>query len=211
MRYRTIWISDVHLGTRQCDADALLAFLERHDCDYLYLVGDIIDFWSLRRQPYWPQSHSDVLRAVLSRARTRTLVTLIPGNHDEYLRRFSDLQLGNIMFTREAVHRTADARCVGFGYWSLSSYLKDHMKPVLDYVDAFERAAAQEATRRGLAGIVCGHIHRPALREIGDVLYANSGDWVENGTAIVEHDDARLELIHRSAAVAIITATAATA
>lgn len=238
MRYRTIWISDVHLGTRQCDAGALLTFLETHDSDYLYLVGDIIDFWSLRRQPYWPQSHSDVIRKILSKARAGTIVTLIPGNHDEYLRRFSDLQLGNIMITREAVHRTADGRLLlilhgddfdsvtrchrwivwlggvgcdalltlnrwfngsrrrlGFGYWSLSGYLKDCLKPVVDFVTAFERALAHEAGRRGLAGVVCGHIHRPALRRIDRTVYANCGDWVENGTAIVEHVDGALELV----------------
>jgi UDP-2,3-diacylglucosamine pyrophosphatase LpxH len=238
VRYRTIWISDVHLGTRQCDAGALLAFLDGHDSDYLYLVGDIIDFWSLRRQPYWPQSHSDVVRKVLSKARAGTMVTLIPGNHDEYLRRFSDLQLGNIMVTREAVHRTADGRLLlilhgddfdsvtcchrwtvwlgevgcaalltlnrwcngvrrvlGLGYWSLSSYLKECLKPVVDFVTAFETALGHEAARRGLAGVVCGHIHRPALREIGRIVYANCGDWVENGTAVVEHLDGEMALV----------------
>lgn len=110
MHYRAIWISDVHLGTRECEAAQLLAFLERHDCDYLYLVGDVIDFWRLRRAPYWPQVHSDVVRIILAKARAGTIVTLIPGNHDAYLRRFCDFQLGTIMVTREAVHRTADGR-----------------------------------------------------------------------------------------------------
>jgi len=110
VRCRTVWISDVHLGTRECAADALLAFLDRHQCDYLYLVGDIVDFWQLRRTPYWPQIQTDVVRKILSKARAGTIVTLIPGNHDEYLRRFCDLQLGNIMITREAIHRTADGR-----------------------------------------------------------------------------------------------------
>jgi len=109
-RYRTIWLSDTHLGTRGCQARALLDFLEAHECDYLYLVGDIIDFWALRRAPRWTQLHSDVIRTVLTKARSGTIVTLVPGNHDEYLRRFCDLQLGNIMVTREAVHRTADGR-----------------------------------------------------------------------------------------------------
>jgi UDP-2,3-diacylglucosamine pyrophosphatase LpxH len=109
-RYRTIWVSDTHLGTRGCQARALLDFLDAHECEYLYLVGDIIDFWSIKRAPHWAQLHSDVIRKVLSKARSGTLVTLIPGNHDEYLRRFCDLQLGNIMVTREAVHRTADGR-----------------------------------------------------------------------------------------------------
>jgi UDP-2,3-diacylglucosamine pyrophosphatase LpxH len=107
VRCRTVWISDVHLGTRECAADALLAFLDRHDCDYLYLVGDIVDFWQLGRTPYWPQIQTDVVRKVLSKARAGTIVTIIPGNHDEYLRRFCDLQLGNIMITRAARHRAA--------------------------------------------------------------------------------------------------------
>ena len=109
-RYRTIWLSDIHLGTRGCQARALLDFLDAHECEYLYLVGDIIDFWRLKRAPHWPQLHSDVIRTVLSKAQADTTVTLIPGNHDEYLRRFCDLQFGNIMVTREAVHRTLDGR-----------------------------------------------------------------------------------------------------
>src|SRR5262249_149358 len=109
-RYRTVWISDTHLGTRGCQAQALVDFLDRVECEYLYLVGDIIDFWRLKRAPYWPQLHSDVIRKVLAKARAGTVVTVVPGNHDEYLRRFCDLQLGNIMVTREAVHRVADGR-----------------------------------------------------------------------------------------------------
>jgi UDP-2,3-diacylglucosamine pyrophosphatase LpxH len=109
-RYRTIWVSDTHLGTRDCQALALRKFLDAHECEYLYLVGDIIDFWRLKRAPHWAQAHSDVIRTVLTKARAGTIVTLVPGNHDEYLRRFCDLQLGNIMVTREAVHRTMDGR-----------------------------------------------------------------------------------------------------
>ncbi len=109
-RYRTIWLSDTHLGTRECRAQALLDFLDTHDCEYLYLVGDIIDFWRLKRSPHWPQLHSDVVRKVLSKARAGTLVTLVPGNHDEYFRKFCDLQLGNLTVTREALHQTVDGR-----------------------------------------------------------------------------------------------------
>ena len=109
-RFRTIWLSDIHLGTRGCRAEALLEFLHTHECEFLYLVGDIIDFWRLKRSPYWPQTHSDVIRRVLSMARKGTMVTFVPGNHDEYVRRFCDLQLGNILVVREAVHRTADGR-----------------------------------------------------------------------------------------------------
>ena len=103
-------MSDTHLGTRDCQAAALLEFLEGHECEYLYLVGDIVDFWRLRRAPQWTPLHSEVVRAVLSKARAGTTVTLVPGNHDEYLRRFCDQQIGNILITREAIHRTADGR-----------------------------------------------------------------------------------------------------
>jgi len=108
--FRAIWLSDIHLGTRSCKAGALLDFLDACDCEYLYLVGDIIDFWKLKRAPYWPQIHSDVIRKVLSKAHAGTVVMFVPGNHDEYIRRFCDLQLGNMFITREAVHRTADGR-----------------------------------------------------------------------------------------------------
>jgi UDP-2,3-diacylglucosamine pyrophosphatase LpxH len=237
-RHRTVWISDTHLGTRGCQAAALLAFLDRVECDYLYLVGDIIDFWRLKRAPYWPQLHSDVIRKVLSKARAGATVTVVPGNHDEYLRRFCDLQLGNIMVTREAIHRTADGRLLlvvhgdefdgitrchrwlaltgdvgyeallvlnrwfnnarrplGLPYWSLSAYVKGKVKRAVSFVTAFEAGLAHEAARRGLQGVVCGHIHRAEMRDLGGVLYCNTGDWVESCTALVEQHDGRLELL----------------
>lgn len=108
--YRTIWLSDIHLGTRGCQADALLRFLKVHHCDRLYLVGDIIDGWRLASGVYWPQSHSDVLRRFLTLAKRGTEVCYITGNHDEFLRRYSDLLLGNIHLVDRAEHETADGR-----------------------------------------------------------------------------------------------------
>jgi UDP-2,3-diacylglucosamine pyrophosphatase LpxH len=237
-RVRSVWLSDIHLGTRDCQAEALLAFLDTVDCEFLYLVGDIIDFWRLERAPHWPQRHSDVIRAVLSKARAGCTVTLIPGNHDEYLRRFCDLQLGNILVVREAVHRTADGRLLlmlhgdefdgvtrchrwlartgdvgydlllrinrwfngarrvlGFPYWSLSAYVKGKVKRAVDFVVDFEQAVAREAARRGMDGVVCGHIHRATMHDIDGVLYCNTGDWVESCTALVERSDGSLELL----------------
>jgi UDP-2,3-diacylglucosamine pyrophosphatase LpxH len=237
-RYRTIWLSDIHLGTRACQARALLDFLDTHECEFLYLVGDIVDFWRLKRTPYWAQLHSDVIRTVLSKARSGTTVTLVPGNHDEYLRGFCDLQLNNIMITREAVHRTADGRLLlvvhgdefdgitrchrwvaltgdvgydallvlnrwfnrarrslGLPYWSLSAFVKGRVKRAVSFITAFETALAHEASRRDLHGVVCGHIHRAEIRDIGGILYCNTGDWVESCTALVERMDGRLELL----------------
>ena len=235
---RTIWLSDIHLGTRECQAEALVDFLDAHECEYLYLVGDIIDFWRLKRAPHWPQLHSDVIRKVLSKARRGTTVTLIPGNHDEYLRKFCDLQLGNIMVTEQAVHRLADGRLLlivhgdefdgitryhrwlavtgdvgyevllvlnrwfnrirrtlGLPYWSLSAYVKHRVKRAVNFVTAFETSLTHEAARRGLQGVVCGHIHHAEMREVDGILYCNTGDWVESCTALLEHGDGRLELL----------------
>ena len=251
-RYRTIWLSDIHLGTRGCQARALLDFLDTHECEYLYLVGDIIDFWRLKRAPHWPQLHSDVIRTVLSKAQADTTVTLIPGNHDEYLRRFCDLQFGNIMVTREAVHRTLDGRLllvvhgdefdgitrchrwlaetgdaiydallvlnrwfnygrrlVGLPYWSLSAYIKGTVKRAVSVVTAFETALTHEASRRDMHGVVCGHIHRAEMREIGGILYCNTGDWVESCTALVERLDGSLELLRLTSPDAAAMATRA--
>ena len=238
-RYRTIFISDLHLGTPGCQANALLDFLKAHPSDNLYLVGDIIDGWQLRRKWYWPQAHNDVVQKLLKRARKGCRVVFIPGNHDEFAREFIGHRFGDIEVMEEAVHITADGRqlwvihgdyfdavvqCarwlaivgdnlyeftlklnrylnslrarMGLPYWSLSAYLKQKVKSALNYVTDFEVAVANEARNRGHQGVVCGHIHRAEMRDIDGVLYCNDGDWVESRTALVEHFDGALELLH---------------
>ncbi len=110
--YRTIWISDVHLGTAGCKAEHLAEFLKHHSCDRLYLVGDIVDGWKLRSGWYWPQEHTNVVRKILTKAKRGTEVFYVTGNHDEFLRKFVDdrLEIGNIRLVNEAVHETADGR-----------------------------------------------------------------------------------------------------
>jgi UDP-2,3-diacylglucosamine pyrophosphatase LpxH len=111
--YRTIWISDLHLGTRGCKSDNLLSFFKNHNCDYLYLVGDIVDAWRLKTSIYWPQSHSDVIRRIFTMAKRGTQVTYIAGNHDEFLRPWMDdydLSFGNINIVREAEHTTLEGK-----------------------------------------------------------------------------------------------------
>ncbi len=109
-RYRTIFISDVHLGTPGCQAEPLLEFLRTHPSDYLYLVGDIIDGWQLRRRWYWPQAHNDVVQKLLRRARKGCKVIFVPGNHDEFARGFIGHQFGGIDVVDDAVHVLADGR-----------------------------------------------------------------------------------------------------
>ena len=242
IRVRTVWISDLHLGTPGCQAVALLDFLKRVDCDTLYLVGDIIDGWQLRRSWYWPQSHNDVVQKILRKARKGTRVVFVPGNHDEFARRYLEHTFGGVEVVEDAVHTTADGRrlwithgdlfdgviqCAkwlaylgdsaygatlklnqwfnsvrarfGLPYWSLSGYLKLKVKRAVSYVSDFEMAVAREARKRGMHGVVCGHIHHAEMREIDGVLYCNDGDWVESLTALVEHADGRLEITDWSA------------
>src|SRR5207302_1926821 len=107
--YRTGWISDMHLGTRGCNATALLDFLRENDFETLYVVGDLIDIWSLRRGIYWPQQHNDVIQKILRKARKGTRIIYIPGNHDELLSKFYGAY-GNITLQKHAIHRLGDGR-----------------------------------------------------------------------------------------------------
>ena len=109
-RVRSVWISDVHLGTPGCQATALLAFLKQVQCEHMFLVGDIVDGWQLRRSWYWPQAHNDVVQKLLRKARKGTRVVFIPGNHDEFARRYIGHEFGGIVVANEWLHETADGR-----------------------------------------------------------------------------------------------------
>jgi UDP-2,3-diacylglucosamine pyrophosphatase LpxH len=109
-KYRTVWISDIHLGTRGCNAELLLDFLRSIECDTLYLVGDILDGWRLRKGWYWPDAHNEVVRRLLKLAHRGTRVVLIAGNHDEMLRPYAGMSFGGVTIALEAIHVTADGR-----------------------------------------------------------------------------------------------------
>ena len=237
--YRAIWISDIHLGTRGCKAEFLLDFLRETESERLYLVGDIVDGWQLRKNWYWAQTHNDVIQKILRKARKGTEVCYTPGNHDEMLRRFEELQLGNIQVADHFIHEMKDGRRLlvlhgdqfdsivryarwlahlgdtaynvtlaanhyvnvarrrlGYPYWSLSAYLKHRVKNAVEYIDRFADAVADAARKHSVDGVVCGHIHFAEIRDIAGVLYCNDGDWVESCTALVEHLDGKLEIIH---------------
>lgn len=110
LRYRSIFISDIHLGFRGCRAEFLLDFLHRTESEYLYLVGDIIDVWEMRTRLFWPQAHNNVIRTILGKAKRGTKVVYIPGNHDEVLRDYAGMDFGNVLIRRDAVHETADGK-----------------------------------------------------------------------------------------------------
>ena len=236
--FRSVFISDVHLGTRGCQAELLLDFIRSMECEQLYLIGDIIDGWKLKGGWHWPQAHNDVVQKVLRMARKGTAVIYVPGNHDEVARDYCGVHFGGLVIARDAIHTTADGRTflvthgdefdgvvqhakwlaflgdwsyrtilmlntlfnharrkMGFGYWSLSAFLKGKVKNALQFIENFEGAVADEARRRGVDGVICGHIHKAEMRDIDGITYINDGDWVESCTALVEHMDGRLELL----------------
>jgi UDP-2,3-diacylglucosamine pyrophosphatase LpxH len=199
--YRAIFISDLHLGTPGCQAEALLEFLKTHSCDTLYLVGDIIDGWQLRRKWYWPQAHNDVVQKLLRKARKGCRVIYVPGNHDEFARDFLDHSFGGVEVVESAVHVTADGKklwvihgdyfdgVIQFAKWL--AYLGDTL-----YDWALKANRHLNYMRgRGYDGVVCGHIHHAEIRNIDGVLYCNDGDWVESLSTLVEHQDGRLEIL----------------
>lgn len=238
LRVRTVWISDVHLGFRGCSAELLLTFLHAVECEQLYLVGDIVDVWNMRRGLFWPQAHNNVIRTLLGKAKHDTRVVFVPGNHDEVFRDYDGLVFGNVEIRAEAIHQTRDGRRLlvvhgdafdslvqcspwlarlgshaydlllqanrwvnwgrrrfGLGYWSLAGFLKHKVKNAVSYIGSFEQGLAHEAARRGVDGVICGHIHHAEIRRIGAVEYFNCGDWVESNTALVEHHDGTIELL----------------
>jgi UDP-2,3-diacylglucosamine pyrophosphatase LpxH len=238
-RFRALFISDIHLGTKACQADLLLEFLRLHDADTIYLVGDIVDFWRIKRTANWPQAHNDVLQKLLRKVRKGSRIVYLPGNHDEAMRDYVGAKFGGIEIIDSIIHTTADGkkalvvhgdqfdvvvhyakwlavlgdkayvaalwanthlnfarRKAGMSYWSLSAFLKHKVKQAVNFISAFEGALAGEARKQGAEIVICGHIHHVAIRQMGDVTYINTGDWVESGTAIGEHADGSFEIIN---------------
>lgn len=237
---RAIFLSDIHLGTRACQAERLLDFLRAYDSDYLFLVGDILDFWAMRRRGvYWSAAQNTVVQKILKRARHHVQVVFVPGNHDEAAREHVGTSFGNIRVEREHLHVAADGRrylvihgdefdqvtryhkwlaILGDhayalvvhlnmwlswarrtlripGYWSLSGYAKRKVKGAVSFIYDFEDSLLRHARERKVDGVICGHIHAAAIRDAGGITYINCGDWVDSCTAIVEHQDGRMELV----------------
>jgi UDP-2,3-diacylglucosamine pyrophosphatase LpxH len=236
--YRAIFISDVHLGTRTAQVDALLDFMKQAEADVIYLVGDIVDGWRLKKSWHWPQNHNDLVQKLLRKARKGARIVFIPGNHDEFLRDFLDSHLGGVEIADSVIHEGEDGRRylvihgdqfdavvmharwlalagdwayeaalflngrinivrrkLGLTYWSFSAWAKHSVKRAVCFISAFEETLSGEARRRNADGVICGHIHHAAIREIGGIRYMNCGDWVESATALVERRDGLFEII----------------
>ncbi len=236
--YRSIFISDIHLGTRDAKVDYLLDFLKQTDSDYLYLVGDIFDLWKLKKGWYWPAANNELIAQIFAKAKRGTKVTYIPGNHDDMLRDYCDINYNGVELKLQAQHTTADGReflvihgdefdtimrqrkhlvyigdraydlllrvnrwfnlgrrRLGFNYWSLSAYLKHQARNAFKFIDIFEQVICDEAQHHHVDGIICGHIHHAAIRRQDGCEYRNTGDWVENCTALVEDQGGKFKVI----------------
>ena len=240
--YRTIAISDVHLGTKDSQAEKLNNFLKHNSCDTLYLVGDIIDAWRIQQNKWrWKQSHTNVVRRVLGHAKRGTRVVYIAGNHDEFLRPMIPygFSFGLVEIHNQTEHIGADGKHYlvvhgdmfdgitrlapwisflgdkaydfilsvnskfnwirhrfGFGYFSLSQYLKARVKKAVDFIFHFEKNLADYCKKRGFDGVIAGHIHNPEIKLIDNIWYFNDGDFVESVSALCETHDGDWILIH---------------
>ena len=236
--YKSIFISDIHLGTRGGKVDYLIDFLNNTESENIYLLGDIFDGWRLKKSWYWPNKHSIVVDIILKKANEGTNVVYIPGNHDEDLRSFDKCNFSSINIQNELIYESIDGRkfllihgdiyddiCVkapwiatigdmlyvfvlglntkinrwrskfGLNYWSISAWLKLKVKRAVQFVSDFSNKVVQDGKKRGVDGVICGHVHHAEMKMYEDILYINTGDWVESCTALVEHLDGELELI----------------
>lgn len=240
LRFRAVFISDLHLGSAACDVAMVKEFLREIECEQLYLVGDIVDLWVARRRGKWRQDHTNVIRTLLGKTKHGTQVLFTPGNHDAEFRKLNGSELGNLTIEHQFSHTTLQGlkllvvhgdffdRSVSqlrpiavLGAWAheiltninrvtntvaiklgkepsdFSHTAKKRVKDFVSYFTSFPDRVTLDAMRQGFDGVVCGHVHRPAFeRHEAGGLYINAGDWMGHCTALVEHLDGRLELIH---------------
>jgi UDP-2,3-diacylglucosamine pyrophosphatase LpxH len=232
-KVEVVVISDVHLGTFGCHAKELVAYLSAIKPKILILNGDIIDIWQFRKS-YFPSSHLKVIKKIISLSSKGTKVYYLTGNHDEFLRKFTDLHLGNISLLNKLVlnldgknawifhgdvfdssinHAKWLAKLGGWGYdflilinrflnwillkmnkepYSLSKKIKDNVKSAVKFISNFENVCTELAIEKKYDYVICGHIHEPKIEHIetekGKTVYLNSGDWIENLTALEYHN-----------------------
>jgi len=236
--FKTIVISDVHLGAPDCQIDKVNFFLKHTHSEKLILNGDIIDGWSLARQGGWTKKHTRFIRLVLKKMEKKNVnVIYLRGNHDDILDRFLPLEFGRMQVTDRYIHESPTGRYLvvhgdvfdavtqhskliaivgdigyqtllkvnrlynkyrawrGKGYFSLSKAIKARTKKVVNYISRFEENVEEFTLKHDCNGFICGHVHTPADKTVGEVHYLNSGDWVESNTALVEYADGRWEIL----------------
>lgn len=238
--YRTIVLSDIHLGIKASKAKEVVHFLKHHKCETLILNGDIIDGWQLRKNGKWKKQHSNFFKYVINlvaKSKCEEIIYL-RGNHDDFLDEILPFTLGNFKIKRHHIHYGADKKYFvthgdifdnvttklkwiaklgdvgytfllwlnrhynqyrerrGLPYYSLSQVVKAKVKSAVSFISDYENELVKVAKARKCQGIICGHIHQPAIKEINGIEYLNSGDWVESLTALVEDEWGAWKIIY---------------
>ncbi|MEN1680176.1 MAG: UDP-2,3-diacylglucosamine diphosphatase [Planctomycetota bacterium] len=239
---RSLFVSDIHLGCRHSQARGFLELLERFEPRFIYLVGDFIDGWKLKRRWRWLPEYDRVLTRLMTLRRSGTKLYYTPGNHDSFMRSFL-ANFGLIEVQDRFVHTGADGRrylvmhgdqfdrveqgmpwlslAASYGYdlmltanwlgnklrgkkhdpYAFCGVIKRSVKRLVSHVSEFEGLLIANAKNEACDGIICGHIHAPKVLEVDGLAYLNTGDWIENCTALVEYDDGAFELFRRDGRV----------
>jgi len=236
MKYQTIIVSDLHLGTKDSKAEEFIQFLEEYQTDLLILNGDIVDGWALNRGTKWKKQHTKVISKLLKLS-NKTKIIWIRGNHDEFIQEFIGTHLGSIEIREDYLLNLKNGQkyyifhgdvidvfitkykwlskigSVGYDfalwlnrvyntyrkwrklpYISISQKIKGSVKVATNYINDFETTALSMAHKKGCNGVICGHIHQPADTMINGERYLNSGDWIENMSAILIDNNGSINL-----------------
>ena len=237
--YKTIVLSDIHLGTKSSKAKEIVRFLQHHTFENLILNGDIIDGWQLKRFGSWKRKHTNFFKLVFRALEKPDIkVIYVRGNHDDFLDEIMPFEMGNFQIVRDYKYEsfgkkyyvchgdifdriTTNLKWVaklgdigytfllwlnrkynnyrtkrGLPYYSLSQAIKHKVKQAVSYINDFEVQLSKVGRIEKCGGVICGHIHTPAVKMIDGILYLNSGDWVESLTALVEEPDGEWKIIY---------------
>ncbi|MBD2754667.1 UDP-2,3-diacylglucosamine diphosphatase [Spirosoma validum] len=239
-QFRTIVLSDIHLGTAGSKAKEATEFLRNYSCQKLILNGDIVDGWQLKQYGTWKKKHTAFFKTVLKQiVHYNTKVVYLRGNHDDFLDQIMPLKVGRnfsirkdytlisgpkkyyvthgdvfdsitshmkwlaylgdlgytfLLWVNKFYNNYRNWR--GLPYYSLSQQIKSRIKHAVNYISDYEQKLTELARARNCDGIICGHIHQPAIREFDGIMYMNSGDWVESLSALVEDHDGNWSLLY---------------
>lgn len=239
--YKTIVLSDIHLGIKNSKAKEVVRFLKSNTCDTLILNGDIIDGWQLKRGGKWKKKHTRFFRVVLKMMeKHKTKIVYVRGNHDDFMDNILPFIFGNINLVKDYSYQSKGKKFLvihgdifdaitthlrwlamlgdigytlllwinklynnwrvrrGLPYYSLSQIVKQKVKSAVSYISNYETELVKLARSKGYDGVICGHIHHPAITQYGDILYMNSGDWVESMSALVENYKGEWNIVYYS-------------
>lgn len=220
IKCKAIFISDIHLGSVGCRDDLVLKFLKEYDAEKIYLIGDIIDFWRINQNPYWPQSHNDVLQKLLRKGRKGSEIIYIPGNHDESMRVLCNKKFGSVTIKYDDFYKSIEGKIYyithgdQFDYMmkkrrlsifgcrvynillKLNNTLFKSIKKNTNRAKTYEKNVIENVKKMNVDGVICGHIHSPKIKNIDNFIYCNCGDFTENFTALIENLDGKMEIVY---------------